>query len=132
MSAPARQGKPWSEEEIQMLLQAVKRKETKQQIAAAHQRSVGGIHSRLRSLAADYYFNDNRPMDEIMKFTGLDLETITDAIAKRQWQMDNKEKPKPVQKFEPQVIESKKEGMVSLLTEIRDLMKEMVELMKKD
>jgi hypothetical protein len=134
MSTPARHGKAWSDDEIQKLLQAVKRKETTQQIAAAHERTQGGIRSRLRELAADYYFNDNRPISEIMKFTGLDAETITDAIAKRQWKMDTKEEKAP------QVIRSnstidevqpKKEGMVSLLMEIRDMMKELLEIMKQ-
>ena len=127
MSIPARRGEPWSEDEIQKLLQAVRRKETHTQIALAHERTQGAIRSRLRELAADYYFNDNRPLDEIMKFTGLDSETITDAISKRQWRMDQKVKE------QAQVLaehEPKREGMISLLSEIRDMMKEMLEIMK--
>lgn len=138
MSTPTRHGKPWSDEEIQKLLQAVKRKETHEQIANIHQRTPGGIRSRLRQLAADYYFNDNRPIEEIMQFTGLDDETIADAISRRQWQIDQKEKKtseKPQQMLISQMIqqpEQKKEGMISLLTEIRDMMKEMLEIMKKN
>jgi hypothetical protein len=139
MSAPTRHGNPWSEDEIQKLLQAVKRKETHVQIAVAHQRTQGGISSKLRGLAADYYFNDNRPIEDIMRFTGLDSETITDAISKRQYQMDMKEK-----KVESQVLakpsilpkvsdpQQKREYMTSLLVEIRDMMKEMLTLMKEN
>jgi hypothetical protein len=127
MSIPARRGEPWSEDEIQKLLQAVRRKETHTQIALAHERTQGAIRSRLRELAADYYFNDNRPLDEIMKFTGLDSETITDAISKRQWRMDQKVKEQTQVLADP---EPKREGMISLLSEIRDIMKEMLEIMK--
>ena len=129
MSLPARHGNPWSEDEIQKLLQAVKRKETHVQIAVAHQRTQGSIRAKLRGLAADYYFNDNRPIEDIMRFTGLDSETITDAISKRQWRMDQKVKEQTQVLEDP---EPKREGMISLLSEIRDMMKEMLEIMKKN
>ncbi len=137
MSVPLRHGKPWSDDEIQKLLQAVRRKETPAQIAEAHERTQGGIRSRLRELAADYYFNDNRPLDDIAKFTGLDLETITDAISKRQYAMDMKEKKIQSQVLaKPAVIpivsepQQKREYMTSLLVEIRDMMKEMLDIVK--
>lgn len=134
---PANLGKKWSDEEIQKLLQAVKRKETIQQIATAHERTPGGIRCRLKDLAADYYFNDNRPIQEIMKFTGLDIETVTDAISRRQYQMDMKDKKQKEQPTQPtisQAFEStpKKESMTDILIEIRDTMKEMLEIMKKN
>lgn len=119
-------GKPWRDEEVQRLLQAVRNKETQEQIALAHKRSPGGIRARLRHLAAEYYFNDNRPIEEIMKFTGLEKKVVLDAIAKRQPRMEIKEKMSDL------VQESKQEDTVSLLMEIRDLMKEMVSLMKKE
>jgi hypothetical protein len=134
---PANLGKKWSDEEVQALLQAVKRGETQAQIAEKHQRTVGGIRGRLKQLAADYYHNDNRPIQEIMKFTGLDLETISDAIAKRQYEVDLKQKnqvTKPAVSISTmaanQASVPKKDEMISLLTEIRDLMKEMVELQR--
>ena len=139
MSVPARHGKSWSDEEIQKLLQAVRRKENHAQIATAHERTQGGIRSRLRELAADYYFNDNRPLDDIEKFTGLDLETITDAIARRQYAMDMKEKKIRSQVLaKPAVIpivsepQQKREYMTGLLVEIRDMMKEMLEILKAE
>jgi hypothetical protein len=127
MSLPARHGNPWSEDEIQKLLQAVKKKETHVQIAVSHQRTQGSIRAKLRGLAADYYFNDNRPIEDIMRFTGLDNETITDAISKRQWRIDQKVKEQTQVLEDP---EPKREGMISLLSEIRDMMKEMLEIMK--
>jgi len=139
MSTPARHGNPWNPEEIQQLLQGVKKKETISEIASKHERTPGGIRSKLRQLAADYYFNDNRPLDEIMKFTGLDSETISDAISKRQYEMDMKEKTtklkvsQPQQQTIPQLVQSqpKKEYMTEILGEIRDMMKEMLVLLKE-
>ena len=136
MSVPSRRGQPWIDDEIQNLLQAVRKKESIEQIAQKHERTPGAIRSRLRELAADYYFNDNRPIDEIMKFTGLDAETISDAISKRQYAMDLKEKKESQVLAKPAVIpkvsepQQKREYMTSLLVEIRDMMKEMLEIMK--
>jgi hypothetical protein len=137
---PTNLGKKWSDSEIQQLLQGVKQKKTCNELAEIHQRTPGSISSRLRQLAADYYFNDNRPLDEIMKFTGLDKETILDAISKRQYEMDMKEKTMRLQLVEtqqdqtiPQMLQpqAKKEYMTEILGEIRDMMKEMLVLMKE-
>lgn len=139
MSQPSRHGQPWSSEEIQNLLQGVRKKHTIPTIASEHERTSGSIRAKLRQLAADYYFNDNRPLEEIMKFTGLDSETIADAIAKRQYEMDMKEKKeaevktmKPITDFmAPKPVEQKREYMTEILGEIRDMMKEMLVLMKE-
>jgi hypothetical protein len=134
MSVPSRRGQPWSDDEIQNLLQAVRKKESIEQIAQKHERTPGGIRSRLRELAAEYYFNDNRPIDEIMKFTGLDAETISDAISKRQYAMDLKEKKQSVQSLVMETTrpaEVKREYMTSVLVEIRDMMREMLAILKE-
>ena len=81
--APARVGKAWSEEEVVQLLQNIRKKKGVDEIAKIHERSEGGIRSRLGELAADYHFNDNRPMEEIQKFTGLGMDAIKDAIQRR-------------------------------------------------
>ena len=140
MSVPSRRGQPWSDDEIQNLLQAVRKKESIEQIAQKHERTPGGIRSRLRELAADYYFNDNRPIDEIMKYTGLDSGTISDAISKRQYAMDLKEKKEKINPSNPMIqttlllssSEARQEGSIALLKEIRDMMKEILVVMKKE
>jgi hypothetical protein len=138
MSLPARNGKVWHDDEVLQLLTGVQKKKTTQELAEKHERTPGGIHSKLRAIAADYYFDENKPLDQIAKITGLDIDTISDAIAKRQYRMDLREKKiqAPVSTnvvtsyFVPEP-EPKKEGMISLLTEIRNLMKEMVALAKE-
>jgi DNA-binding transcriptional regulator GbsR (MarR family) len=89
-------GKAWSEEEIVKLLACVQKKMSHSDIAEKHGRSVGSISSRLKAIAADYYFNDERPLADIMKYTGLSAEQISDSIAKRQYQIDMAEKKKEI------------------------------------
>lgn len=73
-----------------------------------------------------------------MKFTGLAKDDIADAISKRQYDVDIKEKKqmkRPVQlltKVEsPKVEVQKEEDVLSLLKDIRSLLKDLVSEMKK-
>lgn len=91
-------GKQWKEEEIVKLLSNVQKGMTHSQISENHGRTVGSITSKLKGMAADYYFNDERPINEIKKYTGLSIEDISEAISKRQYEMDNK---KPSKKAQP-------------------------------
>ena len=77
---PARMGKGWDQEEIVKLLDSIRNKKSIEEIATEHERTVGGINSRRRGIATDYYFNNNLSIDKIQKFTGLTGEEIEDAI----------------------------------------------------
>jgi predicted DNA-binding protein YlxM (UPF0122 family) len=85
-------GKAWSEEEIVKLLACVQKKMNHSDIAESHGRTVGSILSKLKSIVADYYFNDKMPLANIMKYTGLSPQQIGDAIAKRKNQIEMAEK----------------------------------------
>jgi CRISPR/Cas system CSM-associated protein Csm2 small subunit len=87
-------GKPWLEEDIVKLLACVQKKMNYSDIAEKHKRTDTSILFQLKSIAADYYFNDNMPLANIMKYTGLSAEQISDAIAKRQYRTDMAEKKK--------------------------------------
>jgi hypothetical protein len=87
-------GKSWSEEEIVKLLACVQKKMNYSDIAEKHKRTDTSILFQLKSIAADYYFNDARPLADIMKYTGLSAEQISDAIAKRKYRTDMAEKKK--------------------------------------
>jgi hypothetical protein len=101
---PSRLGAPWTDKELIQLLTSVKNKESIQEIAKKHSRTEGGITSRLRVLAAEYYTNDDKSIEEIKVITGLDKESIIDAIQKRAWADSQKEK-KAAQKNELQQLE---------------------------
>jgi hypothetical protein len=88
---PANMGKAWLDDEVIRLLKSVKAKKTHKDIAEEHGRTLGSIVAKLKGIAADYYFGDQRSLDDIQRFTGLDKETISDAIAKREWQNSVKE-----------------------------------------
>ena len=79
---PANMGKAWHDDEVLQLLQQIKQKKTIEEIAEQHQRTVGGIKSRLRGLAADYH-DEGRPIEQIVKFTGLTAEEITEVVERR-------------------------------------------------
>ena len=77
-------GKPWADEEVVQLLTEIQKNLTHAEIAEIHKRSIGSILSRIKSIAADYHFNDNRPIEQIMKYTGLSKRAVQEAIVKRQ------------------------------------------------
>jgi hypothetical protein len=82
---PDRRGKPWSDKEVKELLTEVQKKVPLELIADLHERTQGAITSRLRVIAAESYFK-NTPIPEIQKMTGLSVDQISDAIAKREAQ----------------------------------------------
>jgi hypothetical protein len=80
---PARMGKPWDDEEVIKMLIAIRKKKTIKEISEVHQRTTGGINSKLRGLAVDYFYNDEKPISEIEKITGLSGKVIQEAVDKK-------------------------------------------------
>ena len=78
---------PWQDEHVIELLKCVQKKDTIEQISAKFNRPQSVVIGKLKSLAADYFFNDKRSFEEIIKFTGLARDEINDAIAKRRWRL---------------------------------------------
>lgn len=66
------------------LLNSIRKNKSISEIATEHQRTVGGIQAQIRKLAADYWFNDKRPIEEIIQLTGLNKEEIEEAIQLRE------------------------------------------------
>jgi len=81
---PLRKGQPWLDEEVIQLLTAIRQKKSISEIAQNHQRTVSGIQARLHVLAVDYYFNDQKTIEQIMKITGLDQRMIVEQIKKKE------------------------------------------------
>jgi hypothetical protein len=90
---PTRLGQSWTDEETVKLLSSIQKKKTIGEIATEHERTTGGITGKLRSLAADYHFNDKRPIEEIQKFTGLSKEQIEFEIKRREKRKKHTEIP---------------------------------------
>lgn len=130
---PANMGKVWLDDEVIRLLKSVKAKKTHKDIAEEHGRTLGSIVAKLKGIAADYYFGDQRSLDDIQRFTGLDKETISDAISKREWENSVKEakaKAKvPKKASEPTVNVSVKAGEPTI-TEVYELLKDIQKTLK--
>lgn len=109
---PARMGQKWEEDEELKLLTLVRQKKTVDDIAKEHERTPGGIYSHLRVLAAEYWYGDKLPIEEIARITGLTHSQIEDAIKKRTPLKEKKNTIKPIEK------PSEMKELISLLKEM--------------
>ena len=75
-------GKTWSKKEIDDLLAGIADKKTHKELATIHQRTRGAIKSRLQQLAAVYYVEDGKTMEEVETITGLEPVVIEYSIEK--------------------------------------------------
>ena len=73
-------GMKWSDDETIKLLKSIQKKKSIYDIAIEHQRTINAIEHQRRRLATQYWFNDQRPIEQIIKFTGLSKEQIESAI----------------------------------------------------
>ena len=115
-------GKAWKQDEITQLLSEIKEKKSTKDIATAHKRTEGGVTSRLRSLAADYYCKDSMPINEIMVITGLSKDSVIDAIAKKEYKDETKKKS--VKKSESSELQEILELLKSIEKRVSDYIKE--------
>jgi hypothetical protein len=75
--------KKWDDDEVLKLLTSIQKKKSIADIAVEHERSPGAINSERKKLAADYWFNDKKPVEYISKWTGLSKDEIEEAIERR-------------------------------------------------
>lgn len=117
-----RKGQRWHDDEVLKLLTLVRSKTSIREIAQEHQRSISAINLKLRSLAADYYYYENRSIQEIQKFTGLKPDEIKNAIeVRRAKEMPQEEEQEQTQEQEQsQSQEPTMKQMMVLLTSIQD------------
>ena len=130
-NGPPRNGLKWKSDEIIQLLEEVSYKSIND-IAKIHERTPNSITAKLNSLAADYFFNDNKSIDEIVELVGLPKSAVDAAIQKRI--LENKEanktkdkEPKAKDK-EPKINAKKVEPDAE--TESEDPMSEILEILK--
>lgn len=134
MSVLTRVGLPWDDTEVQQLLKEIKDGLSTAEIANAHKRTTGSISARLREIAADFYHNNEMTVEKIQSYTNLSEDEVVGAIERRNWQMKKAEE-------RAEKKEAKQTGigvptgellkMISLLTEIRDGIQELVSSQKQ-
>ena len=117
-------GCPWGNAELIQLLKEVKDKIPYEDMAKAHKRTVGGITSRLRQLAYDYY-TEEKSIDEIMVITGLSKDDIVDTITRREY-TENKRAEKRAEKekkVEKVLVMAQKLTPKPELSELQEILK---------
>lgn len=87
---PANLGMKWNEDEETELLEEIHQKMDNKAIAQKHQRTVGGITSRIRHIAYEMYLK-KISMEEIEKVTQLDGKQVLKIIEKKQIENDAKQ-----------------------------------------
>lgn len=123
---PARMGKKWDDDEILKLLTSIQQKKTITLIAMEHERTTGAINAERCKLAADYWFNDGRPIEQISRFTGLTKAEIENII-------DKKASSKKYRDAEQETIDrSEVQELISLLKEVKDRLAALYEQNEKD
>lgn len=103
-------GCPWNKSEDEQVLKEIKDGIDINSIAKAHKRTRGGITSRLRVIACEYYKNGTT-INEIMALTGLSKGDIVDAISRRDYS-DLKKEEKAANTKKTASIEVKNETEV--------------------
>ena len=128
---PERMGEKWGSDEITKLLSSIENKTSIEDIAKEHRRTVGGINTRRRCLAVDYWFNEKKSKDEIMRITGLTLADIDDAIKRKESALrlkkiieENKnEIPNTTESLQSKEIAELKEEVLSLKKDVKEMLR---------
>jgi hypothetical protein len=124
---PSRMGQAWDEEEVVKLLKLVQKKKSIKEISEIHERTEGGITSKLKDLAVDYYIYDKKTVDEIEKNTGLSKKVILYAIEKKQYRNSLTKKEKKI----ITESESQEPSLNELMTVMKDIQYKMNIILEK-
>jgi predicted DNA-binding protein YlxM (UPF0122 family) len=131
-NCPARMGQSWEDDEVLKLLTSIQKKKPIETIAMEHERTVGGIRSRIRVLAAEYHFNDQRSMEEIQKYTGLAKEEIEDIIKRREIKNANsKQKKQPTSAIPKKKVDEHIPNIKEMFSMLKDIQEKLTVLMEE-
>lgn len=127
-------GKKWTDEETRILLTSIRLKKPIGEIAIEHGRTIGAIEARQRKLAADYWYNDKRPIDQIMKFTGLTEEQVNEAIHRRSAKYtanSNIREPEVVSLLKKEILPNSTGDMKEVISLLKDIQTKLNLLLEK-
>ena len=123
---PSRTGQKWSDEEENTLLQELDKNINIEIIAQTHNRTIGGIRARQRTIAYNMYVID-ASIEEIIIKTKLDKEQILETITRRS---RTQKKTKIIQEQKMVSFSNEIIGMRSEIKELKNTIKELVDMMK--
>jgi hypothetical protein len=127
---PTNMGQKWTDEEENTLLQELDKNINIEIIAQTHNRTIGGIRGRQRTIAYNMYVK-NVSIEEIIRKTKLDKELIMETITRKE-NPQKKVKITQEPKIEPKkiLLENEIIEMRSEIKELKNTIKELVEMMK--
>ena len=114
---PSNMGQKWNEEEKALLLQELNDNIDIETKAQKHNRTLGGINSRRREIAYKMYLK-NVSIDEIIRQTKLDNNSIEETIKKKQNNNSKKIKTKEVDNV---FISINKDNYIELQNDIKNM-----------
>jgi hypothetical protein len=126
-STPERHNKPWKEEEESAILGMIQVGKSYDEISTQQKRTSGAIKSKLRDLACRFVY-EGKTIEEASRLTRVPLDDIEYSMKlrdiaddMRQKKIENKHQSQLT--FKQIVPEVKEETSLSVLKEIRDMMK---------
>ena len=137
---PSNMGQKWSDEEEILLLEELNNNIDIEIIAQKHSRTIGGINSRRREIAYKMYLK-NVSIEEIIKQTKLDYNSIEQTIQKRRNYNSNKNSNKnktkevdnifiSINKNDYIELQNDVKNMKNDIKKVKDTLGELVEMMK--
>ena len=133
---PSNMGQKWNDEEEELLLQELNDNIDIEIIAQKHNRTIGGINSRRREIAYKMYLK-NVSINEIIRQTKLDNNSIEETINKRQNNNSKKIKTKEVDNVFISInkndyieLQNDVKNMKNDIKQIKHTLGELVEMMK--
>jgi hypothetical protein len=121
---PSNFGQKWTTEEENTLLHELDKNMIIKIIAQTHNRTIGGIIGKQRTIAYNMYVK-NMPIEEIIKKTMLDKEQIMETITKKE------NPPKKIKITQEPTIEPKKVSLINEIIEMRSEIKELKNTIKE-
>jgi len=73
---PLNMNKSWTQDEIQTVLSQIQAKRSPEEISKRIKRPITDIRSKLKAIAAEMYFKDNVPYEQIHGVTGVEKESL--------------------------------------------------------
>ena len=133
---PSNMGQKWSDEEEILLLEELNNNIDIVIIAQKHNRTIGGINSRRQEIAYKMYVK-NVSIEEIIKQTKLDYNSIEQTIQKKQNNNSKKIKTKEVDNVFISInkndyieLQNDVKNMKNDIKQIKNTLGELVEMMK--
>jgi len=133
---PSNMGQKWSDEEEILLLEELRNNIDIEIIAQKHNRTIGGINSRRREIAYKMYLK-HVSIEEIIRQTKLDNNSIEEIIKKRQNNNSKKIKTKEIDNVFISInkndyieLQNDVKNMKNDIKQIKNTLGELVEMMK--